>query len=103
MDWLVGRAGYAFLDYWVMVHLSFWIVTGSNIAAFKLNRAIFGMLSMSAALMWEGFERFAEPRWPTIWQSPESWWNAWISDPLTVVLGLGLAFVGYDFWRGAKK
>lgn len=103
MSWFVGDAGYAFFDYWTIIHLSFWIFIGSCIAAAAFNRSVFSILSMSTALMWEAFERFAEPRWPAIWQSPESWWNAWLSDPLTVVLGLTIAFVGYDRLRGVKK
>lgn len=103
MNWFIGNAGYAFFDYWTIMHLSFWLVTGSTIAAVKLNRAIFAILCMSSALMWEVFERFAETKWPEIWLSPESWWNAWLSDPLTVVVGLGVAFYGFDHWRGIKK
>lgn len=103
MDWFIGRAGYAFFDYWTIAHLSFWIFIGSCIAAVRLNRAIFGLLCFSSALMWEVFERFAEKKWPAVWQSPESWWNAWLSDPLTVIIGFGVAFIGYDYWRGIKK
>lgn len=103
MDWLVGRAGYAFLDYWTISHLGFWVVYGSTVAAVKLNRAIFAIFAVSGALMWELFERFAEKQWPTVWQSPESWWNAWISDPLTAVVSLWVAYVGFDHWRGTKK
>ena len=103
MDWFIGRAGYAFLDYWTLIHLSFWIFIGSCIAAVKLNRVLFGLLSLSTAFFWEVFERFAENKWPLIWQSPESWWNAWLSDPLTVIVGFLIAFIGYDYWRGASK
>jgi len=103
VNWLVGGAGYAFFDYWSMAHVSFWFVIGSTIAAAKLNRMIFGMLCMSIALMWEVFEKFAEKKWPEVWMSPESWWNSWLSDPLTVVVGLGVAFIGFDRWRGIKK
>jgi len=103
MDWLIGAAGYAFFDYWFLMHLSFWLVTGSTIAAVKLNRAIFSMLCMSTALLWEVFEIFAAKKWPDVWLSPEAWWNAWVSDPLTVVIGLGVAFYGFDHWREAKK
>lgn len=103
MDWLIGSAGYAFFDYWFLIHLSFWIFIGSCVAALKLNRALFAILGMSAALMWEAFEKFAEKKWPAIWLSPESWWNSWFSDPLTVVVGFAVALIGFDFWRGVKK
>lgn len=103
MNWFIGNAGYAFFDYWTIIHLSFWIFIGSCIAAVKLNRHVFGLLSLSTAIMWEIFERFAEKKWPEIWMSPESWWNAWLSDPLTVVIGFGIAFIGFDHWRGIKK
>ena len=103
MNWIIGNAGYAFFDYWFIIHLSFWLVMGSSIAALKLNRSIFSILSMSGALAWEVFEKFAEKQWPQFWLSPESWWNSWLSDPLTVVLGLGIAFYGFDHWRGPTK
>ena len=37
MSWFIGNAGYAFFDYWTIMHLSFWLVTGSTIAAVKLD------------------------------------------------------------------
>lgn len=103
MGWVIGPAGYAFFDYWFLAHLSFWFVTGSTIAALKLNRLVVGAVCMGAALLWEIFEKFAEKKWPEIWLSPETWWNCWVSDPLTVVVGLGVAFLGFDRWRGLKK
>ena len=102
MDWLLGRAGYAFFDYWFLSHLRFWLFFGTCIAAVKLNRVVSGLVCLGVALVWEIFEKFAEKAWPAIWQSPESWWNSWLSDPLTVVLGLAIAFIGFDRWRGVK-
>jgi hypothetical protein len=40
-----------------------------------------------AAFLWEIFEKFAEKNWTHIWLDPESWYNSWISDPLTCVVG----------------
>lgn len=102
MSWLIGEAGYAFFDYWFLAHLSFWFFVGSTIAALKLNRVVLSLVCMGVALHWEVFERFAEKWWPHIWQSKETWWNAWTSDLLTVVMGLGVAFLGFDKWRTKK-
>ncbi len=98
MDWLWGKTGYSMLDYWTLSHAAFWFVYGSTIAATKLNRALFLAVGLSVAVSWELFERFAERRWPDVWQSPESWWNAFISDLLCVGLA-ALAYWGFDKWR----
>jgi len=103
MSWLIGNAGYAFFDYWFMAHLSFWFVIGSTAAAMQLKRGLAFACCLSAAYSWEIFERFAEKKWPLVWQSPESWWNAWISDPLTVCISLTVAFFGYDYLRKFNK
>lgn len=103
MNWLVGEAGYAFFDYWTLAHLGFWFFVGSSFAATKLNRCLTGVGCVCSALLWEVFERFAEKEWPSMWQSPESWWNSWLSDPLTTCVGLGIAFFGFDHWREPKK
>lgn len=99
MSWLWGHTGYSFLDYWTLAHLSFWFVVGSTLAALRVKQGFALLASLSAAFSWEIFERFAERAWPTIWMSPESWWNAWISDPLTCVLATTVAFYGYAKWR----
>jgi hypothetical protein len=81
---------------------------GSNIWAASNRRdrrwraRLIGLsVSMVVAFAWEAFERFAEPRWPDIWLTPESILNSYVSDPLTCLLGvLGI------FWlldRGAGK
>ena len=93
------RAGITFLDYWTLAHLAFWFVAGANLGAAGWPRWLSAGLCVVAAFGWEGFERAAEPMWPHIWQSPESWVNAWLSDPLTCVAGLLVAWWGYDKWR----
>lgn len=98
MNWIIGHTGYSFFDYWTLAHASFWFVVGSTLAAFKLNRAFSYLVCFGTAFWWEVFERFAEKQWPTIWMSPESWWNAWCSDLLATLMVL-LAFYGYDKWR----
>jgi len=99
MGGLWGHVGKSFLDYWTLAHLSFWFVYGSTVCALKVKRP-FGLLAgLSIALSWEIFERFAERLWPTVWLSPESWWNAWISDPLTCVVAFLVASYGFDKWR----
>jgi len=103
VPWLIGRAGYAFFDYWFIIHLSFWLVVASSCAAFKFDRSRTFLECWCISFAWELFERFAEPAWPKIWQSPESWWNAGLSDPGTVLLGFVIAFYGYDRWREPKR
>jgi len=70
MKWLWPiRTGQTLFDYWSIMHL------------------------------WEVFERFAEQRWPQLWQSPESILNSLVSDAAMCLLGLYVAFYGFDFWR----
>lgn len=100
MKWLFGGStGYSVLDYWTVAHLSFWFVYGSTVCALRVARGFGLVVGLSIAVSWEIFERVAERAWPGVWQSPESWWNAWISDPMTCVLGFLVASYGYDRWR----
>ena len=99
MDWLIGKTGHSFLDYWTIPHLAFWVVVGSTLAAFRLHRGFALLCCLLVAFGWELFEVFAHKKWPSVWESPESWLNSWVSDPLTVVLGLGIAFYGFDRLR----
>lgn len=99
MQWFVGHTGTSFLDYWTLSHLAFWFVAGSTFAALRVKYVFALLCSFSVALAWEVFERIAERAWPTVWLSPESWWNAWVSDPLTCVVALSVAFYGYVKWR----
>lgn len=88
--------GKTFFDGWSIVHLAFWIVFGSTLAAFHVgeDKTMWWMLGI--ALGWEIFERLAEYMWPIVWAHPESWLNSWISDPLMGVLGV---LIGYLIYR----
>lgn len=99
MNWFVGRAGYALFDVWSIVHFCFWVFVGSNTWALKIPRWPTVLACMCLALLWEVFERHAEEKWPELWLTPESWWNAWVSDPLTCVLGLTFVWYALDNWR----
>lgn len=98
IEW-IGAAGKAAIDIWTLVHLSFWIFIGSCIWAVKADRWLSIMICMGLALSWEAFERVAEKQWPRLWLSPESWINAWVTDPLTCLVGMGFIFYALDNWR----
>jgi hypothetical protein len=98
MGWLWGHTGISFFDYWTLAHAAFWFVVGSTLAGFKLKRAIAYFCCLGVAFWWEVFERFSEKQWPTIWLSPESWYNSWCSD-LSMTLLVLVAFWGFDKWR----
>jgi hypothetical protein len=81
--------GIALIDVWTGPHLGFWVYVGSTLWGLKIlkSKAVFGC--MLGAVAWELFEHFiAFPLWPERWQDPESWVNAWVSDPLTCVIGV---------------
>jgi hypothetical protein len=89
MTWFCCDTGYALIDVWTLVHTAFWLFVGSCLWGLKANRwwALLGCFLVSLA--WEAFEEFvAFPRWPDKWLDPESWWNSWISDPLTCLVGV---------------
>lgn len=88
MNWFGFNTGYSFLDVWTLVHLSFWIFIGSTLWAFEINKWIATACCLGVAYAWEVFEYFMAPKYPNTWKNPESWWNAWISDPLTCVVGV---------------
>ena len=88
MTWLIGRTGYSLIDVWFLVHFCFWVFIGSCFWAKRVNVVISLSLCLGVAFWWEVFERFAEKKWPDTWLNPESWWNAWIGDLLTVPLGV---------------
>lgn len=84
--------GVTFFDVWTLAHLGFWVVVGSSVWAFKVNKWLALFCCMLLAVAWELFEHFiAYPLWPNRWQDPESWVNSWISDLLMcfiAVLGI---------------
>ena len=88
MKWLGFVTGYSFLDVWTAVHTSFWIFIGSTLWAFKISKrkAVIGCLLFS--LLWEVIEAPLAHAYPRRWLDPESLWNAWLSDPLTSLVGV---------------
>ena len=99
MNWFIGRTGYAFFDVWSIVHVAFWIYGGSIFWSFKMNRVLAMGICLALSYMWEFFERYAEKKWPHLWLNPESWWNGYVSDPLTCVLGVLFVWYALDNWR----
>jgi hypothetical protein len=100
MTWLYGKTGYSFLDYWTLGHFCLWFWIGTITGGLKWNRVLVFCASMALAYAFEWFEWNGEHRWfPALATHPESWWNRCISDPLMVVLGLLIAWYGFDHWR----
>jgi hypothetical protein len=88
-SWLWPVAtGKTFLDVWTIFHLAFWLYMGSNFYSFKVPLATALAVGIVFSYLWEIFERYAEVKWPAIWTHPESWVNAYVSDPLTSVVGI---------------
>jgi hypothetical protein len=90
------EAGRSFFDVWTLVHFAFWFFIGSVLWPFHVNRMVATGVCMAIALAWEFFERYAEGKWPNIWLNPEGFLNAWCTDPLTCVLGMGLCWLLLD-------
>lgn len=99
MSWLWGRTGHSFVDVWTLVHFCFWVFIGSGLWSLHKSRPVLLGLALVGAFVWEVFERYAEKKWPALWLNPESWWNAWVSDPLTCVFGLLFIWYALDHWR----
>lgn len=98
------HTGASLFDFWSLIHLAFWFIIGSQVAAMMKAKGWKALpLVISVGLIvaygWEIFERHAERLWPLVWNSPESWVNSWISDPLMCVLGLAIGWWGYLKWR----
>jgi len=103
MNWLIGTTGSSFLDVWTVPHLAFWIFVGSVLWPFSKNKDFgFRLICLGVCLFWafawEVFERFAEAEWPTLWLHPESWYNSYVSDPLTTVVGVLGMMWALDRW-----
>jgi hypothetical protein len=115
MDWLYGHTGFSFVDVWALVHFAFWVFVGSCAWAvirkrgWMWGRLVTLLLCLVGAFGWEGLEAYLAPRHHQLWGdwflyegrtfempcmtwlpscSYESWWNSWISDPLTCLLGV---------------
>jgi len=88
MSWLAFITGYSFLDTWSIVHLAFWIFVGSTLWALHVKKFSSLVGSLIVAIAWEVLEHFMAPIHPEIWKDPESWWNAWLSDPLMCAIGV---------------
>ena len=99
MKWLYPIVtGKTLVDTSTVIHLAFWIFFGSCCAYARTSLGKALLISFALAAVWEVFERFAELRFPEMWQHPESWLNAWISDPLTAFLG-----VWFAYWLVSKQ
>lgn len=93
------RTGQTFFDVWTIVHIAFWVYFGSLTWSFQIPR-LYAMLGcLGIAFAWEVFERIMEPKRPDLWLTPESWLNAWVSDPLTCVIGVLFIWYALDNWR----
>jgi len=89
MDWLLPITGYSFCDVWTLAHLAFWVFVGSSLWGLRVNKWVALASCLALAFGWEVFEEFVAFRlWPDRWLDPESWWNSWISDPLTCFVGV---------------
>jgi hypothetical protein len=115
LDWLIGHTGFSFLDRWAVVHLCFWVFTGSVVwGLIRKHRWPWGRVLVLAGCLalaygWEGLEAYLAPRHTTMWLDwftyqgstflavcpqyaegchYESWWNSYISDPLTCIAGV---------------
>ena len=103
MDKICCITGYSFLDVWTLAHLGFWLVAGSTVRAFLPKFKIGMSACMIVAYGWEVFEHFMAPRFPNIWEDPESWWNSWISDPLMCLVGVALIWWLLDHRKRKKE
>jgi hypothetical protein len=123
MDWFYGHTGFSFIDVWALVHFAFWVFFGSCVwivdkkIQWGYTRILFFFGSMGLAFGWEGFEAYLAPRNSGSWGDwftysgytygaacpqyiegchYESWWNSWVSDPLTCAVGVVLIFILLD-------
>lgn len=103
MSWIYGETGRSLVDVWTIPHLGFWTVWGSTGWAFKVKQGFTLVIGLSLAVSWEIFERVAEKVWPKVWLNPESIINAWISDPLTCVIGTSGMYILLDKLGRKKK
>jgi hypothetical protein len=86
MTWLGFVTGYSLLDVWTLAHTGFWLFVGSSLWGLKIKAWPAFLSCLAFSLLWEVFEEFVAFRfWSDHWLDPESWWNAWISDPMTVL------------------
>jgi hypothetical protein len=99
MSWLFGKTGYSFFEYWTLGHFACWFWIGTITAGLKFDRIATFVASFVLAFAWEAFEKKGEVWFPQFAVHPESWWNRWVSDPLMCVLGLLIAWYGFDHWR----
>ena len=88
MNWFIGTTGHSFFDVWSIAHLAFWVFVGSTLWALHVRCSIALVCGLMVAYAWELFEHIMAPLHPEIWRDPESWWNAWLSDPLMCVVGV---------------
>jgi len=102
MNPICCTTGYSFIDVWTLVHTAFWIFMGSCLWGLKVNKWVALASCLTVAFLWEVFEEFvAYKQWPDHWLDIESWWNSWLSDPLTCLVGVSLIWWLLDHRRRA--
>lgn len=122
MGWLYGHTGFSFIDVWALVHLTFWIFFGSCLwAGLRQKGREARIVALTACMVlaygWEMSEAVFAPQYHGLWGDwflydgahyefacvswlpichYESWWNSWISDPLTCLIGVPLIWFLLD-------
>jgi len=111
MNWLYSVTGYSFFDYWAIAHFATWVAIANHVAKFtrnnelllRLTRKQCFIIGVVLAYVWEIVEAFLAPANPDTWTDPESWWNAWVSDPLTCVVAFVLMYWVADHTKFQDK
>lgn len=89
MSWLwpIG-IGTTFFDFWTIAHLITWCAVCLWAKPMGASKWKTFWICLGVALVWECFEVFyAFDNLPQLWDHGESWFNSWISDPLTCAVG----------------
>ena len=94
------KTGRTFFDVNTIFHLAFWVFMGSNFwyAKAYISKPNSLVVGVCGALVWEVAERFFERWFPQMFTHPESWYNSWLSDPLTALIGILLANYALEHW-----
>jgi hypothetical protein len=90
------RTGKTFFDVWSICHFVAGMLIGFNVGSQGVELPIFIGINLALGYGWEVVERFIEKYAPHMVKHPEGPLNAWVSDPLMVLLGglLGFWLVG---------
>ena len=92
-------------DFFSLIHFGMWSFVANTIAAtWEPPLWVHILYTLIAGYSWEGFEYFAQRKWPAKWSHRiEPWTNSWVGDIIANCLGSAFGWFVVAYYRKNYK